>query len=152
MERWWPWGWDICHDCGNIMSNPCSALFGANSIFPLSHAVNPHHQRMCWPLGWDPFPIRFHPSVSSWAGRFFPASILLKLMCFPQKIWILRDQHFLYPKKSVVGKFLAGISAKHWWGQLTACTLPTFMSFYFKTVTELFFWAGNCKKAKAAFK
>lgn len=37
----------ICKVCGKTTLNPCPALFGAISIFPLSHGINPHHQGMC---------------------------------------------------------------------------------------------------------
>lgn len=159
-ERGWPWGWGICSGYGKTLSNPCSALFGANSTFPVSHSVNPHHQGMCWPLGswlcWDPFPISFCPSVSSWAGRFFPESVLCKwfvsLKAF--QFWEIRIFFPPAPQKNgktqtpLVGRCLTNTSTELWWGQLPTCLLPAFVSFYFKTASELLFWQKIAKKPK----
>lgn len=106
--RGWPRGWGICSGCGKTPSNPCSALFGANSTFPVSHGVNPHQQGMCWPLGcclcWDPFPISFCPSVSSWARRFFPESVLCKWCVFCKTFQFWEISIFFPPASQKNGK------------------------------------------------
>lgn len=113
----------------------------------------------CW-LCWDPFPIRFCPSVSGWAGRFFPESILWK-WCVSHKKFQFWEIGIFFPpalqkngktQTSLVGKCLTRTCTELWWGQLTTCLLPAFVSFYFKTVWELLFWQEIAKKAKAVFK
>lgn len=102
------------------------------------------------------FPNQFLSISLKLSRKILPRKCFVQMICFPQSISVLRNQDFLSPcpqkngktQTPLVGRCLTNTSTELWWGQLPTCLLPAFVSFYFKTASELLFWQEIAKKPK----